>query len=331
MNELEQLKNNRKGLIIHHWDTDGLCSAALLKRFFIALNSKIALDIMPPTINNYFLTAREFTEIKRAKYDFIITCDINFPPKVVLELEAIKPKKVFVFDHHKQDPIKEVHYYNRRYPSNTLVLAEYLELDMDLLISLGAIGDKEEKIKQDKQYWPLINKVLNNNNINFEQVLQIRDLVDASYVINDADLMRKVIDVLAINPLLITKNDELKNSLNLIHSEIQSKTERTPDEIINGDVLLFNIESNYNILSQATRVLARKYLNKIILTYSKKGEQTNIYIRRQDLDLNLSPLITWARSQKFNSGGKEEVVGIIINQDFSNIKSDLVNKIRELL
>ena len=141
MQELNQLKDTKKGLIVHHWDTDGLASAAMLLRFFEKLNANIKIELMTPTINNFYLQSEEYDVIKDQNFDFIITCDINFPEDVVFKLAEIKPGKVFVFDHHKQDPIKAVFYYNKPYPSCSLVLRDYLHLEFDMLSIIGDIGD----------------------------------------------------------------------------------------------------------------------------------------------------------------------------------------------
>ena len=55
-------------IIIHHWDTDGICSAALL-------SDKDTVN-MTPCIGNYFLTDDELRRIKQG--DFESDCLTNF-------------------------------------------------------------------------------------------------------------------------------------------------------------------------------------------------------------------------------------------------------------
>jgi len=47
-----------KGLIIHHWDTDGICSAKLLIEY---LKDK-QIDNKTPVIGNYYLTDEELSK-----------------------------------------------------------------------------------------------------------------------------------------------------------------------------------------------------------------------------------------------------------------------------
>ena len=220
MKELLSLKNSKKGLVIHHWDTDGLCSAALLARFFSKHLSQIKLDFLTPTINNYYLLPTEVESIEKANYNFIVTCDINFSEKEIKNLSSICPTKVFVFDHHKQTPYKEVFYYNKPYPSCSLVIVEYLQQKIDLLTSLGAIGDKEEKIKKEQQYWPIIQKKLEKDNITLAEALHMRNLLDSCYMTNDYYSLNEAISILQDDPLIILQDINLRNNLTKINTAV---------------------------------------------------------------------------------------------------------------
>jgi len=69
-----------KGLIIHHWDTDGICSAHILLEH---LNEK-KIENKAPTLGNYYLTEEELKNY--SKYDFIILLDMSLPINNVLKL-----------------------------------------------------------------------------------------------------------------------------------------------------------------------------------------------------------------------------------------------------
>lgn len=331
MKELQQLKQYKKGLIIHHWDTDGLCSAALLLNFFNQLDSNLKIDLLTPTINNYFLKKSEYQAIVNANYDFIVTCDINFDEQVVTKLSDIKPGKVFIFDHHIQKPIAGVFYYNKPYPSCSLVLREYLQQEFSLLSILGAIGDKEEKIRQDEHYWPGIKKILEQNNLSFPQALQMRNLIDSCYMADDYSGISDTIKILQDDSLQVLEDENLQKNYTKIQQELSHIVEQEAAEEIDDKVFIFNIQSSFNIISHSTRGLARIYPRKIIMSWQYKNKQTNIYIRRRDLDVDLSPLIKWGRDMGFNAGGKQEVVGMIYNGEFSEIKDHIVNKLKQLI
>lgn len=329
MHELERLKKYQKGLIIHHWDTDGLCSAALLVNYLIKINPKFKLDLKTPIINNYFLEDIDYHNIKENKYDFIITCDINFPEDVINSLNNICPNQIYIFDHHRQKPYKNVFYFNKNYPSCSLVINEYLKQKYNLTAVLGAIGDQEEKIKKDEIFWPQIKEILAKNNISLTEALHMRNLIDSCYQTNDYYSFREVIELLQHDPLIILEDVNLRNNLIKVNQSIVDIASQKPLEI-NEKILFFPINSPYNILSQCTRLISRANLDNFIVTWQKNKKQTNIYIRRGDLVKDLSPIIDWARKKGFNAGGKPEVAGIIFNGDFQNIKKDLTEEIKKI-
>jgi len=330
MQELLRLQPYKKGLIIHHWDTDGLCSAALLAAFFEKNLAQIKLDFLTPAINNYFLLTVEKQNIEKENYDFIITCDINFMAAEIKHLSLICPTRLFIFDHHQQAPLQEIFYYNKPYPGCSLVINEYLQQKLNLLSSLGAIGDKEEKIKKDQNFWSAIEKVLAKNNISLSEALHIRNLIDSCYMTNDYCGIKETIEILQHDPLIILADVNLKNNLIKINIAMAEIEALSPAEKIKEKIFLYHIKSSYNILSHSTRVLSRNNPNNIIVSWQRQKDQISIYIRKGDLNVDLSPLITWARSKGCSAGGKEEVVGIIYRGEFENIKEELIKEINKL-
>jgi single-stranded DNA-specific DHH superfamily exonuclease len=61
--ELESVKNYEKGLIIHHWDTDGISSAALLLQYLRKEKNKLDIKNYTPPIGNYRLSDDEIEKI----------------------------------------------------------------------------------------------------------------------------------------------------------------------------------------------------------------------------------------------------------------------------
>ena len=152
--ELKQL--NGKGLLIHHWDTDGICSARLI------LNALSGKDITnrSPELGNYYLTERELDNY--SKYDFVIVVDMNLPESNILKLA--KKAKVMIFDHHLGNEIKEVFHHNpvikgenpNDYPSASWIVNDFLGYDVNLFSLLGIAGDHEQKIKNNPRFYDII-------------------------------------------------------------------------------------------------------------------------------------------------------------------------------
>jgi len=74
----EDLTGN--GLLIHHWDTDGISSARLILEHFTNKN----ITNVTPQLGNYYLTNEELNNY--TKYDYIIIADMNLPKDNILHL-----------------------------------------------------------------------------------------------------------------------------------------------------------------------------------------------------------------------------------------------------
>ncbi len=143
------------GLLIHHWDTDGICSARLLLE-------KLPKDIVnkTPVLGNYFLTDEELTAY--SSYDFVIIADMALPEENILRLA--KQAKILIFDHHLQPPIPGVFHQNPigqgkdplLYPSASWIVNDFLGNPVNLFALLGIVGDHEKRIQTNKAFYGLI-------------------------------------------------------------------------------------------------------------------------------------------------------------------------------
>ena len=93
----------KRGLILHHWDTDGICSAVLLLQ---RLGEQVKNTT--PMLGNYFLTEDELKSY--AVYEFIMVADMALPEDNIRRLSA--SSQVFIFDHHLQPLIPGVFHEN---------------------------------------------------------------------------------------------------------------------------------------------------------------------------------------------------------------------------
>ncbi len=308
-----------KGLLIHHWDTDGICSASLLLDFF----GKDKIKNITPTIGNYYLTDSEIDKIKKEGYDFIIIADISIPEENILKLKKRTKAEIFIFDHHLQEEIKEVFHYNpiikgekpKRYPSSTCVINEYLKNPLNLLAILGAIGDIGEKIKNNEYIFPEIEAYLEKTGIKFENLLDIVDLIDSNYKVGKKENVEKAVFFLLKNknsPNKILENEEWNENLNNLKEEIEKNIEITPAYEDDG-IVLKKFHSKYNIISTITRDLAwSKGKIAIVMNKGFFEDEDQIYIRNGK---NLEEILEKARERGYSAGGKKEVIGIVLPKE----------------
>ena len=154
-----------KGLLIHHWDTDGICSVRLLLEH---LSDKNVVN-KTPELGNYFLTKNELTEY--SDYDFVIVADMALPRENIHTLA--RKSSVMIFDHHLQEEIKEVEHHNPiikgekpdKYPSASWIINTYLSNNVNLFALLGIVGDHERRIKNNKLFNRLISDFCQKHNL----------------------------------------------------------------------------------------------------------------------------------------------------------------------
>jgi len=302
-----------KGLLIHHWDTDGICSVRLLLEH---LNDKDITN-RTPILGNYFLTEDELNEY--SKYDFVIVADMSLPKENILTLA--KNSEVAIFDHHLGPVIKEVFHHNpiikgedpNKYPSASWIINDYLKNPVNLFAILGVLGDHEKRIQKNPLFSKIIDDFCKENNITFDILLNMVFLIDSNYKIGDRAEIESM-------PHLFLKikdhNDILNNSkwnknLTLLNDEISKQLEKSTEEI-NG-ILFKKIHTKYSIISTITRQIAWKSgKNTLVINTGFFDDMNEIYVRSSK---DLEPMIQRGKLLGFKCGGKKEVLGSIVPKE----------------
>ena len=317
MNKLDQMEG--KGLIIHHWDTDGISSAVLLLKKL----DKDNIGNITPTLGNYYLTDEEIKNCRG--YDFIIISDMSLPEENISKLKT-QTEKILIFDHHLGKIIPNIFHYNPiikgedpdRYPSTSWIINGYLKNPINLYAILGVIGDHEKRIKENSFIWNYIDEFSKKNNLSFEKFLKIVYLLDSNYKLGDKTAVEnapwELLDIESMEEIL--ENNRWNSNLKLLEEEIESQISQ-PLEIKDG-IIIRRMNTPYNIISTVTRKLAwnnRKPTIVINTGFFKDSDQ--LYVRTTDKDMK--PLIEKGKNLGFKCGGKKEVLGAIIPKE----KTDL--------
>ena len=227
-----------KGLLIHHWDTDGICSAKLLLEHL----SEKDIDNRTPQLGNYFLTEKELEEY--SKYDYVIVADMSLPENNILKLA--ENAKVMIFDHHLGKEIEKVYHHNPvikgenpdKYPSASWIVNDFLGNKVNLFALLGVVGDHEQKIKKNKEFTEKINDFCNENDLSFEDLLKMAYLLDSNYKLGDKKTVEKAPHMLLENGSAsdILNNKIWNENLNKLNEEITNILDKPSDEI--GGIIL---------------------------------------------------------------------------------------------
>jgi single-stranded DNA-specific DHH superfamily exonuclease len=300
-----------RGLLMHHWDTDGICSAAmLLKRL-----NRNSIVTWTPQIGTFFLTKEQIEWIKQFDYVFIV--DMALPIENIQSIS--NNNKVVIIDHHHQKPIYEVDHYNpvshgassEDYPGTTWVLKEILGEKISLYSILGPIGDREKKIKDNKKFWRIILDFAQSQNMTFEDLLKMTYLIDVNYKIGDKKAVEEAPWILLEyqNPTDILENKIWIEKLEVLNKEINRILKEDPEEI--QGVLVNKLNTKYSIISMITRRIAWDTgKNTLVVNYGFFQDHDQVYSRSNSFDMHY--LINRAHELGINAGGKKDVLGAIV-------------------
>jgi len=313
---------NRMRLIIHHWDTDGICSAAML---YEKGNENII-----PKIGNYFLEKEEIKKIANGGYEEIWVVDMALNEETMKKLARIG--KVKVFDHHLTKKVEGVEYVNpilqgkneEEYPSASWVVAEHLGRTTDLLAFLGVVGDWEERIKG-TSFYSHLEKFMEKSRLGFEQLHEMVYLIDANYKTGDKEEVERAVKLLyeTENPAdFIIENKKWRKRKEDIDKEIERAM--NGEERRMGKVRLKKMDSPYNIISTVARKIwdGKNYV--VVVNHGFFRDKCQIYVRGE----NAIPLIKMAVEQGYVAGGKKNVMGAIVPKDECE---EFVEKIIEVI
>ena len=303
-----------EGLIIHHWDTDGLCSAALLLGYL----KPRSLVNMCPTIGAFYLTEQEIDYA--VGFDYVIIADMALPEADVQRLS--EETKAVVFDHHHQKPIQGIEHINpvshgaeaEDYPSCTWVLKEKLGLPLSMHVALGFIGDREHRIMENPRFKGVTEKYLTDDGVTFDEALTLVGLIDSSYKVGDKDGVEEAPRLLRCytKPDDIRNNSRWRENMRLFQERLDEILAEPPED--RDGVLYKRLDTRYAVISAVTRKLAwgtRK--DTVVINTGLFPSHDQLYSRSTRLDMQ--PMIERAKELGFNAGGKEDVLGAIVPKE----------------
>jgi hypothetical protein len=300
------------GVLIHHWDTDGICSARLLLE-------KLPKNVgnKTPVLGNYFLTEEELIEY--SSFDFVIVADMALPEENINRLAM--HAKVLIFDHHLQQPIPGVNHHNpigkgedpQLYPSASWIVNDFLGNPVNMFALLGIVGDHEKRIQTNKVFYSKITDFCLKERLTFDELLMMVSLLDSSYKVGDRKAVEEAPHLLLeySEPQRILQNVRWKNNLVLLEKEIVKYIDAPYEEKQN--ILLKRIHTKFNIISTVTRRIAWNLgKDTVVVNTGFFKDMDQIYVRSGK---NLQPLIQQGKMLGYRCGGKKEVLGAVVPKE----------------
>ncbi len=311
-------------LIIHHWDTDGICSAAKLVR--ILDNDKY--DNLSPLIGDFEFDKR--IDDALPKYDEIFVLDLNLPHI----MEKMERNMIFI-DHHHQPLIKnrKVTQINpllegrsaEEYPSATTVISDHYN-SWDILSVLGAVGDIGDKAFSHHK----VQLTMETAGIVKEDINRLVALIDSNYIAMDQDGVEKAVEqVLNEEPIDLLEFRKWNDNIGSIERTIDNALDSI--EEINGFAYI-DFDSPYNIISKVARKATweMSYPGSLVINRGFNGK-AQTYLRVNDETSNrmdIPGLIDDLKEMGVNAGGKKVVMGSIHSPELIDV---VITRVKETM
>jgi hypothetical protein len=229
--------------------------------------------------------------------------------------------KIRHFDHHYQAPhdLDNVEHINpvgkgatqAEYPACTIVIMEHFKRSMDLPTVLGVVGDLEQKALTNKNYGQAIKDYLAGRAMGFHDAMRLCELIDGNYKMNDAEGVREAVKVLrqgGEDPGQIFSNVAWKDHADAISKEINQWVRQKVEDFHGHSVLWMDTPNH--IISTVGRRVVKIQKQVIIVVNTGLMEYDQIYAR----GANMKDAIEYVRGQGLRGGGKETVMGVLIEK-----------------
>lgn len=284
-------------MILHHWDTDGICSASLLMDVYGRQEN------FTPSIGNYFLDEEDLKELR--KYDKIIVADMNLSnAERLCDFSEVK-----IYDHHiakRVDCADHINPYLRgeRYPSATLLIYKEFALPLDNRVVLGMVGDVGKKILERREK-EVVEKYMKKSGHSFGELVRAAELLDSSYkMMKREEVIENVF--IADDMETILKSEKLIRNQEILDKEIEEMVSIREDV---GKLAVVRMRTEHHIISAVARRIAWD-IGKNALVMNERSDRDEIYLRSPNMDL--SRYIEIAKKRGYNAGGKKEVMGVVL-------------------
>jgi hypothetical protein len=309
-----------KGVLLHHWDTDGLCSCAILRNELKKDKRDMEWTYFIPQIGNYFLTENEMKGFEEAGLDELTIADMAIPSDQIKRLSG-SIGHITHYDHHFQPlhNMPNVTHINpvaagkeaAEAPANTIVLMDQFHRRFDLQTALGVVGDLEHKVFDNARAGPLVSSYANAHGLCYMDLIRMCDLVNANFKTDDIDAVHRATDLLTEigdDPGPILFNGDWQRKLEKISAQVDEWLKAPVED--RGQLLLLKMDSSCHIISTVGRHLFRRYDRQVLLTNTGLKNIDQIYVRGFDM----RKAINYARSKGLRAGGKKDAFGAILEK-----------------
>ncbi len=311
-------------LIIHHWDADGVCSAALIASLLEYLGEDWQNAI--PRIGFFKFDKVIFKKIE--KVDDVFVVDLNVPD----EIKKIDKKVTFI-DHHIQDRIdkENVEYINpivegkseKDYPSTTWIISDHFSI-WNYLSVIGVLGDVGTIAFEWKIGKKMV-ELLRDAGLSKRDALKLTSLIDSNYIAMDKKCVEESVKaLLESNPIDLLENELWLKNKSIVEKEIWKILSNIESL---KDIAILKFKSDMNVISKASRRVVGAMGYKTVIAINKDFYgYSQVYLRTKSEEIDIPIIIRELRNRGFNAGGKRDVLGVMCQKrDLDNVLSVIMS------
>jgi len=310
--------------IIHHWDIDGIASAAIVGR--ILEKRGVPWENTTPIIGHYTIDKELLKEIEKHDEVYVLDWNIDYPE--VLKIKEAGVKKIIFIDHHKAQGFPKddvIAYINpiafgkteKEYPSASWVVSDLFSF-WNHLSALGVVGDIG--LKKILQYGlqKKIESLLSKVGLTLRDSLELVSLVDSNSIVGNRKGVIEAVDLLMNkSPRDLLNYKPWGRNVERIEKAIKDAIENVFEE--NGVAILV-IEEEIDLVSKLARKLVWGLGYKAAIVANRKPINgiLKAYLRISPLligKINVLGLIDELKKEGLQAGGKADVVGVNVSSE----------------
>jgi single-stranded DNA-specific DHH superfamily exonuclease len=321
-------RGKERVVVVHHWDADGITSAALVIEEVRRVSPGARVENRSPTIGRWALDEGEVASLRGWDPDLLVIVDLAIrDDDLDAILDGLPGVPALMVDHHRAEVPEHPRLTYRNpvaeglpetdYPSCSWVLREMLDRDMDLLTVLGVFGDRGRGMVEEP-IWETMRPFLEVSELDWDGMHRLVDLVDSSAKRVDLPSVNAAVGHLLEGwrePRDLLELSEWVEGSQEVESALERELERGPETVTDG-ILVKTIDTPYLVISTAARRLLRTRDQPVVIVTNLgySDDEVQAYVRRKG-ELDLAPLIPVMRARGYSAGGKGEVLGVILPAD----------------
>ncbi len=336
---LKGIKKTDGVIIVFNNDADGVCSCAIMKVFLERHANNVPYIISQPMPTDKYLLKR----IQTALPTKIIFLDIAIDQQQNVLKKISGMCDILIIDHHQifkdMNQGRVVHYNPRLEKPKIYQSTSYLTYKLcsniinieDLLwiAAVGIIGDYN--IEDSTDVVELVRKKYSVKELYESYLGRIADMIEATKA-TKAMACEQMVDAIKN-----TSNPEFFNNEKMMHSfrevdnemmrlliDAESSSERP------GKLILYRIESKFNLASPLATRLSDKYHDKVVAIYEIKKGNVRVSARNQSRKYDVGKILQRASSgMKASAGGHEAAAGAtLLEKDWMEFRESLIRLVK---